>query len=375
MSIHGPRRAIYHLRGVRDEAGTVIELTLGEHRVGSSRTADVPLNATGVSRRHAVILVGHGEIVVEDCGSTNGTWVDGSRVERARVRVGDEVRFGTACFRIEEALSDETELAVDLRPEETLDAAAGPAAFVPEASTVVLSDETAAPRPFANLRFPPRHRPGVSPAMGALYTRIERLLKGDLPVLVSGETGVGKEMIARILHDSSERRGGPYVAVNCAAIPADLLEAEMFGIGKGVASGVEARPGRFQLAEGGTLFLDEIGEMPLALQAKLLRALQEKEIHPLGSRRPRSVDVRVVSATNVDLARHMEQGALRSDLYYRLAGVVLEVPALRECPQDVPGLTEHFLRTFAAEAGVRLRGLSVAAMQRLVAYHWPGNVP
>jgi transcriptional regulator with PAS, ATPase and Fis domain len=192
-------------------------------------------------------------------------------------------------------------------------------------------------------------------------------------VLISGETGVGKEMVARILHESSDRGQRPFVAINCAAIPSELLEAEMFGIEKGVATGVEARPGKFQLAEGGTLFLDEIGEMAPALQAKLLRALQQKEIHPVGGR-PRPSDVRVVAATNVDLARHMEDRALRSDLYYRLAGCLLEVPPLRTCAEDIPALVEHFLRRFAGEVGVGIRGLTMRALRILSSYDWPGNI-
>jgi transcriptional regulator with PAS, ATPase and Fis domain len=224
-----------------------------------------------------------------------------------------------------------------------------------------------------DLVFPADYRPGTSPAMSSLYTQMRALLRGDLPVLINGETGVGKEMVARILHESSDRSQHPFVAINCAAIPSELLEAEMFGIEKGVATGVEARPGRFQLAQGGTLFLDEIAETKPALQAKLLRALQQKEIQPVGGR-PRPVDVRVLAATNVNLSRHIEDGALRSDLYYRLAGCVLEVPPLRACAEDVPALVEHFLRRFAGEVGVRIRGVTTGALRLLTSYAWPGNV-
>src|SRR6266850_1211380 len=155
------------------------------------------------------------------------------------------------------------------------------------------------------LLFPDAYVPGHSPAIQDLYAQMRAVVSGDVPVLLLGETGVGKEQIARVLHASSPRRHGPFVAVNCAAIPADLLESEMFGIGKGVATGVTGRPGQFQLAHGGTLFLDEIAEMPLALQAKLLRALQGREIQPVGGA-PVRIDTRVVAATNSDLDRKME---------------------------------------------------------------------
>jgi transcriptional regulator with PAS, ATPase and Fis domain len=192
-------------------------------------------------------------------------------------------------------------------------------------------------------------------------------------VLLLGETGVGKEFLARILHDSSPRRKGPFVAINCAAIPADLLEAEMFGIGKGIATGVAERRGKFQMAEGGTLLLDEIGDMPLELQAKLLRALQEKEVQPVGGA-PVSVDIRILAATNSDLHRRMEEGRFRRDLYFRVAGFALQVPPLRERREDVPVLVESFMRAFARESGKAVRGITVKALRVLTEYAWPGNV-
>jgi two-component system NtrC family response regulator len=195
----------------------------------------------------------------------------------------------------------------------------------------------------------------------------------DLPVLLMGETGVGKELLARILHDSSPRRHGPYVAINCAAIPADLLESEMFGIGKGIATGVAERRGKFQMAEGGTLLLDEIGDMPLELQAKLLRALQEKEVQPVGGA-PVPVDIRVIAATNSDLQRRMEEGRFRRDLYFRVAGFTLHVPPLRERRDDVPVLVESFMRVHARETGKAVRGITVKALRALTDYAWPGNV-
>jgi transcriptional regulator with PAS, ATPase and Fis domain len=164
------------------------------------------------------------------------------------------------------------------------------------------------------------------------------------------------------------------VAVNCAAIPEDLLEAEMFGIVKGAATGVTERPGRFQLAEGGTLFLDEIGDMPIALQAKLLRALQEKEVQPVGAASPVAVDIRVVAATNSDLQRRMEEGLFRRDLYYRVAGYVVQIPPLRDRREDIPTLVEEFIRNFARETAKSIRGITVKALRSLADYPWPGNI-
>ena len=223
------------------------------------------------------------------------------------------------------------------------------------------------------LAFPEGYVRGGSPGMASVYAQMQSLLQGDMPVLILGETGVGKEHLARSLHASSPRRNRPFVALNCAAIPADLLEAEMFGIGKGIATGVVERAGKFQLATGGTLFLDEIGDMPLALQAKLLRALQEKEVQPVGGA-PVAVDIRVVSATNSDLQRRMEEGLFRRDLYYRVAGFALMVPPLRERKEDVPALVEDFLGTFSREAGKSVRGITVKTLRTLTEYAWPGNV-
>jgi DNA-binding NtrC family response regulator len=231
----------------------------------------------------------------------------------------------------------------------------------------------AAPQAAPGLVFPEGYVRGGSPAMASVYAQMQSLAQGHMPVLLLGETGVGKEHLARMLHASSPRRSRPFVAVNCAAIPSELLEAEMFGIGKGVATGVAERPGKFQAAAGGTLFLDEIGDMPLALQAKLLRALQEKEVQPVGGAAV-PVDIRVVSATNSDLQRRLEEGHFRRDLYYRVAGIAILVPPLRERREDVPALVEDFLRVYSREAGRSPRGITVKALRLLIEHAWPGNV-
>jgi transcriptional regulator with AAA-type ATPase domain len=214
---------------------------------------------------------------------------------------------------------------------------------------------------------------GNAPAMVQVYRLIAEARRGDYPVLISGETGSGKEHLVRLLHDSSSRREGPFVPVNCAAIPAELLEAEMFGVGRGVATGVQERPGHFQVAHGGTLFLDEIGEMPLQLQPKLLRVLDRREVHPLGGGVV-PVDVRVVAATNADLESRVAGGFFRADLYHRIGGFEIRVPPLRERREDIPALVERFLGRFCMEAGKRVRGVTVRALDLLFAYSWPGNV-
>ena len=214
--------------------------------------------------------------------------------------------------------------------------------------------------------------PAVSAAMRRVYSLVELARKATFPVLVVGETGAGKEHVVRLLHDTSGRPG-PFVAVNCAAIPAELLEAELFGVARGAATGVQERPGRVQQAEGGTLFLDEIGELPLSLQPKLLRMLDSGEVCPVGGT-PHRVSTRFVAATNVDLESRIRVGAFRADLYYRLAGFQIDVPPLRERRDDVSVLLEHFLARFSREAGRKTSGITLKALRALRAYDWPGNV-
>ncbi len=224
------------------------------------------------------------------------------------------------------------------------------------------------------LYFSPRHVVGRSTAMAEVYAQLRQLLRGDIPVLITGETGVGKEHVAETLYASSARREGPFVAVNCAAIPSELLEAELFGIESGVATGVTARKGKFQLARGGFLFLDEIGDMSLELQAKLLRALQQLEIHPLGARAPEPIDVRIITATNTDLQALINANRFRRDLYYRVAGFTVRVPPLRARRGDIPAFVEHFMRLYSEEIGKSVRGITVKALNAIATAPWLGNV-
>jgi transcriptional regulator with PAS, ATPase and Fis domain len=241
----------------------------------------------------------------------------------------------------------------------------------PEPVHVTVGGDSAEP---PELTISSRHVIGRSDPMTDVYTQLRQLLRGDIPVLITGETGVGKEHIAEILHASSTRRNGPFVAVNCAAIPSELLEAELFGIERGVATGVSARKGKFQLARGGVLFLDEIGDMSLELQAKLLRAIQALEVHPLGARAPEPIDVRIITATNTDLQALIAASGFRRDLYYRVAGFTIHVPPLRQRRDDIPAFVEHFMRLYAEEIGKPVSGITVKALSALAAAPWPGNV-
>lgn len=498
MTGPGAWRGAAALRGVVHDSPRTYLLGPGLNRIGSRLDGDVVLAAPGISRRHALLAVEPGGMSLEDLGSKNGTFVNGARIESARVEPGDRLRFGPVSLQLERLDEPDSELAIawpagpagaaPALPEST-QAAAGAqnvlrdggigwlAAFAatlprvaggsPAAALAFLArqlgargaalleapargapwvlactGEPAAPEilhapftaagsaalpggaaaavhpagsgarrglvvwgdfpgqehcaPLLGLALglfdlalrpepaaPPTARPrltvpegwiaGDSPAVRTLLRQMEAVAASELPILILGETGAGKEGVARILHLSSPRRTGPFVAVNCAAIPRDLLEAELFGVGRGAATGVSPRPGRFQAAAGGTLLLDEIGDLPPELQPKLLRALQEKEVQPLGSA-PAAVDVRVLAATNAGLEERVAAGAFRSDLFYRLAGYVLSVPPLRERREDIPGLVEHFLRAASREAGKSIRGITVGALNRLVTRSWPGNV-
>jgi DNA-binding NtrC family response regulator len=216
---------------------------------------------------------------------------------------------------------------------------------------------------------------GRSAAIVRVLAQVNTVATYNSTVLITGETGTGKELIAKQIHDSSERKGRPMVAFNCAAVPENLLEDELFGHVKGAFTGAQStREGRFERAEKGTLFLDEIGDMSLPLQSKLLRVLQEREFEKIGSSRPIKVDVRVVAATSADLDAMIAKGTFRSDLYYRLNVVSVRVPPLRERREDIPVLAEHLLGRFVASAGLPNKTISTDAMAALSSYRWPGNV-
>lgn len=304
-------------------------------RIGASRSAELTLDDPKVSRLHAEICIVPDGYRIRDLGSTNGTWVDGYRVgelylpSQATVQLGDT----TLAF---EALGDEAQLP--------------------------LHDGG-----FGGLV-------GESAAMRELFALAARVARADVTVLIEGESGTGKEGVAEALHAQSPRADGPFVVFDCAATPPSLIESELFGHVKGAFTGaVAARAGRLEQAHGGTLLLDEIGELPLEIQAKLLRVLERREVRRLGGNETNTVDVRFLAATHRDLASEVNAGAFREDLYYRLAVVRLHVPPLRERAGDVRRLVEHFL----ARLGVspkRRAAIDEAEWGRLAERPWRGNV-
>jgi formate hydrogenlyase transcriptional activator len=216
---------------------------------------------------------------------------------------------------------------------------------------------------------------GSSPALESVLEQVERVAPTDSTVLIQGETGTGKELIARAIHNLSVRCGRPFIKLNCAAIPFDLLESELFGHERGAFTGAIAQKiGRFELADKGTLFLDEVGDIPPGLQPKLLRVLQEQEFERLGSARTHQVDVRLVAATNRNLADMVKRNEFRNDLYYRLNVFPIPLPPLRARREDIPALVEHFVEIYARRMGKEIEDISPETMSALVSYQWPGNI-
>jgi transcriptional regulator with GAF, ATPase, and Fis domain len=216
---------------------------------------------------------------------------------------------------------------------------------------------------------------GESPALQGVLAHVVKVAPTDSTVLVTGETGTGKELIARAIHKRSQRAARAFVSVNCAAIPASLIASELFGHEKGAFTGAtQRRLGRFELAEGGTIFLDEIGELPADVQIALLRVLQEREFERVGGAKVIRADVRVIAATNRNLLAGIEAGTFRKDLYYRLNVFPVEMPPLRKRKEDIPLLVEYFIDRYATKAGKKIRGITKAALERLAAYAWPGNI-
>jgi two-component system response regulator AtoC len=319
----------------------------GDVTIGRDEASAVRIDDPSVSRQHAVLRVG--EILeIEDLGGANGTFVrqtgragTGNETVRVNVRqllgrkanlaVGDCLLFGTACVVLRHA----------------------PQVELPDLAGVVLMD----------------------PAMRALYAEAARVARSNINVVLLGETGVGKEVLARAIHAHSPRSNGPFMGVNCAALADSLLESELFGSEKGAFTGALARAGLFEAAAGGTVFLDEVGELPLATQAKLLRVLEERVVTRLGSTRARPIDVRLLSATNRDLEADSRQGRLRPDLYFRLNGVALTIPPLRERPQEIEALAASFLSAACRDLDRSVPPtISPAALDVLRRHSWPGNV-
>src|SRR5262245_45076127 len=313
-------------RGARAQVGSEIA------RIGTADGNDLVLVDRTVSRFHCEVVLRGEAILIRDCGSTNGTLIDGVRIREAEIPPGTLVRIGSSAFRVE--LGEEP-------------------AFV----------EVSGRSAFGELV-------GASVEIRRVYAILERLALTDATVLVQGETGTGKDVLARSLHAASRRADRPFVAVDCGAIPEHLVESELFGHVKGAFTGATSdRRGVIEEADGGTLFLDEIGEMPLALQPKLLRAIESRSIRRVGGSGSRIVDVRIVAATNRSLAASINDASFREDLYYRLAVVEVRLPPLRARRDDIAVLAHHFFRRFAGD-GV----LPAEFVAGLVGRGWPGNV-
>lgn len=214
-----------------------------------------------------------------------------------------------------------------------------------------------------------------SPKMMKVFELIQAVAETDSGVLINGETGTGKELVARAIHNLSKRKEGQFIAINCGAFPDTLLESELFGSEKGAFTGaVQSRPGKIELADNGTLFLDEVESIPLPMQVKLLRVLQEREVERLGGHRKMKIDMRVIAATNVDLSLALSRGTLREDFYYRINVIPVQLPSLRERLEDIPLLAEHIIQRHATARDKKIRQISPKALDRMLAYHWPGNV-
>ena len=302
--------------------------------IGSLACGDVALADPAVSRRHAEIVRTPEGTVLRDLGSTNGTWVGGIKVREVFLAPDTSFRVGRTGLRF-----DPVEELVDVEP-------------------------STEPR-FGDLV-------GKSPAMREVFAVLERVAPTDLTVLVTGETGTGKELASRAVHEHSLRARGPFVVFDCGAAPASLVESELFGHQKGAFTGaVEARAGVFEVADGGTIFLDEIGELPLELQPKLLRVLERREVRRIGANHAKPVDVRIVTATNRKLRDEVAAGRFRQDLYYRLAVVEVTLPPVRQRREDLPVLVAHLIGR-AARGNVRT--LAPAVRELFASYAWPGNV-
>jgi transcriptional regulator with PAS, ATPase and Fis domain len=238
-----------------------------------------------------------------------------------------------------------------------------------------LRDENRSLREALGRRYAYKNIVAQSDKMQAVLGLVERVAPTNSTVLLGGESGVGKDLIARAIHEHSQRASGPFVKINSTAIPETLLESELFGYEKGAFSGAAiSKPGKFEMADKGTMFLDEIGDVPAAIQVKLLRVLQDREFERLGGTKTHKVDIRLVAATNRDLRAALEEGTFREDLYYRLNVVAIDIPPLRDRKEDIPALADFFLERYAKESSKTVTSITPSAMKKLTDYHWPGNV-
>jgi len=330
----------------------------GELSIGRGEDADVVIEHRAVSRSHARLIAARGEVRIADLGSHNGTTVNGVAVDGSRVLAsGDEIAIGDAVLvvhlprRVAVAIAG-SEADADTDLETGSDRYEGPRITLGEREVIV-----------------------ADPAMVRIYEMLARVGKADLTVLVCGETGVGKENAAYAVHHYSPRRAGPFVSINCAAIQETLAESELFGHEKGAFSGAAAaKAGLLEAAAGGTVFLDEVGELPPTVQAKLLRAVEARRVTRVGSLRERELDVRIVAATNRDLAAEVQAGRFRRDLLFRLNVATVLLPPLRERPREIAILARAFIDEACRRAARAPLEFAPAAMRVLASHAWPGNV-
>jgi two-component system response regulator AtoC len=327
----------------------------GEVVVGRAEECHVRVDHPSVSRRHALLVRGPG-LSVRDLGGANGTFVRDRSEPENLLQTRTMRRLGP----------DPWELSV------------GESVLLGEV-TAVVRRAAQSPSAFGDLAAAPRSTPGVvigDSAMRAVYAQAELAAQSSISVLILGETGVGKDLLARAIHGRSKRAAGPFLSINCAALSESLLESEIFGYERGAFTGaVTARPGLFESADQGTVFLDELGELPLATQAKLLRVLEERSVLRIGARAPRNIDVRFLAATNRDLEADAAAGRFRADLYFRVAGLCLTIPPLRERPSEIEPLIFAFLRAATKQLDRNEpSGVAPEALDLLRGYAWPGNV-
>ena len=339
----------------RPDGGTEFHELCGDTRIGRAEEMDLVLEDPSVSRQHALLRWEDGaQFVLADLGSANGTWRNGDRISLpVPLRNGDDLRMGSVEMRfLAPRAVPEGHHGASVR--ETLDA------------TSTLGHTVAESRPTLIAR---------APRMMEALELAHQASQSPIPVMIEGETGTGKELLARAIHADGPRAEHPFVAINCASLPEGLLESELFGHRKGAFTGAnQDRIGLLEAAHGGSVLLDEIGEMPASMQPKLLRFLQEDEVHRIGENEPRTVDVRVIGATHRHLADEVREGRFREDLYFRLTPIMIPLPPLRDRVEDVPLLASRLLSRACRRHERSELALSAEALAALVAYRWPGNV-
>jgi len=338
-----------------------------EITAGSLPENIVYLPYKGISRRHFSLTKENGKWILHDLGSTNGTLLNGNSIDSSVVKPGDIIEAGAITIHVERAAQD-LETIGFTENKTKMDS------FETDRLGHVDIGVQEIPFSFPKLRLPSEMILGKSQSMMEIYKKLHSIADSDLNILFVGETGTGKDFLSRMAHLSSKRANGPLVAVNCAALPAELFEAELFGIGERVATNVSQRKGKIAAAEGGTLFLDELGAFPIGLQAKILRAIEDKTVTPLGENKNIAVDFRVLSATNEDPQELIRAGKLREDLYHRLAAAEIQVPPLRERKEDLEILIPVLVQQLSQKENKKLSGITKRLLVLLMNYSYPGNL-